>query len=261
MLRRVAAMPARRSGGNREQEGRRLLGGGNGREALEGGLDPLRLPVRGGPEGAEDLPAVDPRRHPHLCRAAALGQHLGGALEPIPDGRVAGDELHGGPQGRSGRLHLRQRDGDCDGGAAEQLAVEAGEGTGELEPGVPGTICGQPEQLVVRGSGLSVDGEIRPGRCHGRRRYRPSPSGRETHRGFVTPRGHTESMATGGWRSRALWRTRPYLAPYRRHITFIVISSIVSSAGHGRGPADRQGGDRRPAGRRRPGRDRQVGRC
>ena len=38
-------------------------------------------------------------------------------------------------------------------------------------------------------------------------------------------------MATGGWRSRALWRTRPYLAPYHRHITFIVISSIVSSAG------------------------------
>jgi ATP-binding cassette subfamily B protein len=38
-------------------------------------------------------------------------------------------------------------------------------------------------------------------------------------------------MASGGWRSRALWRTRPYLAPYRRHISFIVISSIVSSAG------------------------------
>jgi ATP-binding cassette subfamily B protein len=38
-------------------------------------------------------------------------------------------------------------------------------------------------------------------------------------------------MATGGWRSRALWRTRPYLAPYHRHLTFIVISSIVSSAG------------------------------
>jgi ATP-binding cassette subfamily B protein len=38
-------------------------------------------------------------------------------------------------------------------------------------------------------------------------------------------------MATGGWRSRALWRTRPYLAPYHRHLTFIVVSSIVSSAG------------------------------
>jgi ATP-binding cassette subfamily B protein len=38
-------------------------------------------------------------------------------------------------------------------------------------------------------------------------------------------------MATGGWRSRALWRARPYLAPYHRHLTFIVISSIVSSAG------------------------------
>ena len=38
-------------------------------------------------------------------------------------------------------------------------------------------------------------------------------------------------MASGGWRSRALWRTRPYLAPYRRHLVFIVISSIVSSGG------------------------------
>ena len=38
-------------------------------------------------------------------------------------------------------------------------------------------------------------------------------------------------MAVRGLRSRALWRTRPYLAPYRRHITFIVISSIISSAG------------------------------
>ena len=65
-------------------------------------------------------------------------------------------------------------------------------------------------------------------------RPRGSSSGsaaRETQRGAVTARGHTERMATGGWRSRALWRTRPYLAPYRRHITFIVISSIVSSAG------------------------------
>jgi len=38
-------------------------------------------------------------------------------------------------------------------------------------------------------------------------------------------------MASGGWRSRALWRTRPYLAPYRRHLAFIVTSSIVSSSG------------------------------
>ncbi|MEQ1788118.1 MAG: ABC transporter ATP-binding protein, partial [Acidimicrobiales bacterium] len=38
-------------------------------------------------------------------------------------------------------------------------------------------------------------------------------------------------MALGGWRSRALWRTRPYLEPYRPHIVFIVISSVVSSAG------------------------------
>lgn len=38
-------------------------------------------------------------------------------------------------------------------------------------------------------------------------------------------------MARGGWRQRALWRTRTYLAPYRRHLIFIVTSSIVSSAG------------------------------
>ncbi len=38
-------------------------------------------------------------------------------------------------------------------------------------------------------------------------------------------------MAPEGWRSRALWRTRSYLAPYRRHIAYIVPSSIVSSAG------------------------------
>src|SRR5687767_13679087 len=38
-------------------------------------------------------------------------------------------------------------------------------------------------------------------------------------------------MARGGWRQRALWRTRPYLVPYHRHLVFIVISSIVSSAG------------------------------
>lgn len=38
-------------------------------------------------------------------------------------------------------------------------------------------------------------------------------------------------MAREGWRQRALWRTRPYLAPYRRHIVYIVISSIVSSGG------------------------------
>jgi ATP-binding cassette, subfamily B, bacterial len=38
-------------------------------------------------------------------------------------------------------------------------------------------------------------------------------------------------MAVRGLRSRALWRTRSYLAPYRTHIVYIVISSIVSSAG------------------------------
>ena len=38
-------------------------------------------------------------------------------------------------------------------------------------------------------------------------------------------------MAVRGLRSRALWRARPYLRPYRAHIAFIVTSSIVSSAG------------------------------
>ncbi|MFL6205075.1 MAG: ABC transporter ATP-binding protein [Acidimicrobiales bacterium] len=38
-------------------------------------------------------------------------------------------------------------------------------------------------------------------------------------------------MAASGLRSRALWRTRPYLAPYRAHIIYIVVSSIVSSVG------------------------------
>lgn len=38
-------------------------------------------------------------------------------------------------------------------------------------------------------------------------------------------------MAVRGLRSRALWRARPYLRPYRAHMTFVVISSIVSSAG------------------------------
>jgi ATP-binding cassette, subfamily B, bacterial len=38
-------------------------------------------------------------------------------------------------------------------------------------------------------------------------------------------------MAARGLRSRALWRTRSYLAPYRRHIVYIVVSSIVSSVG------------------------------
>jgi ATP-binding cassette subfamily B protein len=38
-------------------------------------------------------------------------------------------------------------------------------------------------------------------------------------------------MPDRGVRSRALWRTRPYLAPYRAHIIYIVISSIVSSVG------------------------------
>ncbi|MEO6318516.1 MAG: ABC transporter ATP-binding protein, partial [Acidimicrobiales bacterium] len=35
----------------------------------------------------------------------------------------------------------------------------------------------------------------------------------------------------GGWRERALWRTRSYLAPYRRHLVVIVVSSIISSGG------------------------------
>ena len=56
-------------------------------------------------------------------------------------------------------------------------------------------------------------------------------SGAETGCSSVTPLRHTGRMAFRGLRSRALWRTRPYLAPYRTHITYIVISSIVSSAG------------------------------
>jgi ATP-binding cassette, subfamily B, bacterial len=38
-------------------------------------------------------------------------------------------------------------------------------------------------------------------------------------------------MALGGWRQRALWRTRPYLAPYRWHIVYVVTASIVSTGG------------------------------
>ena len=38
-------------------------------------------------------------------------------------------------------------------------------------------------------------------------------------------------MAQRGWQQRALWRTRPYLAPYRRHIAFIVTTSILSTGG------------------------------
>jgi ATP-binding cassette subfamily B protein len=37
-------------------------------------------------------------------------------------------------------------------------------------------------------------------------------------------------MHLGGLRRRALWRTRPYLRPYARHMTVIVVSSIMSSA-------------------------------
>jgi ATP-binding cassette subfamily B protein len=38
-------------------------------------------------------------------------------------------------------------------------------------------------------------------------------------------------MSVGGWRSRALWRVRPYLEPYRAHIACIVTTSIISSGG------------------------------
>src|SRR5205823_895108 len=37
-------------------------------------------------------------------------------------------------------------------------------------------------------------------------------------------------MRSGGLQRRALWRTRPYLRPYARHMTIIVISSVMSSA-------------------------------
>ena len=37
-------------------------------------------------------------------------------------------------------------------------------------------------------------------------------------------------MQLGGLQRRALWRTRPYLRPYARHMTVVVISSVLSSA-------------------------------
>src|SRR6188508_2470336 len=37
-------------------------------------------------------------------------------------------------------------------------------------------------------------------------------------------------MHLGGLQRRALWRTRPYLRPYARHMTVIVFTSIMSSA-------------------------------
>lgn len=40
----------------------------------------------------------------------------------------------------------------------------------------------------------------------------------------------SEGRRLGSWRERALWRTRPYLRPYTRHMTVIVVSSIMSSA-------------------------------
>jgi ATP-binding cassette subfamily B protein len=32
----------------------------------------------------------------------------------------------------------------------------------------------------------------------------------------------------GSWRDRALWRVRPYLRPYRAHLTYVVVSSVLS---------------------------------
>jgi ATP-binding cassette, subfamily B, bacterial len=40
-----------------------------------------------------------------------------------------------------------------------------------------------------------------------------------------------EEMRERSWRSRALWRVRPYLRPYRVQMTIIMVSSILSSAG------------------------------
>ena len=39
-------------------------------------------------------------------------------------------------------------------------------------------------------------------------------------------------MAMGGLRRRALWRTIPYLRPYRRHMAVIVISALVSTVAY-----------------------------
>ena len=38
-------------------------------------------------------------------------------------------------------------------------------------------------------------------------------------------------MAGGGWRDRALWRTVPYLRPYRPHMAYVVVSALISNAG------------------------------
>src|SRR3954469_6033061 len=38
-------------------------------------------------------------------------------------------------------------------------------------------------------------------------------------------------MGVGGLSSRALWRVRPYLAPYKRHITVVMVTSVISSVG------------------------------
>src|SRR5687768_2103427 len=42
--------------------------------------------------------------------------------------------------------------------------------------------------------------------------------------------GEALGMHLGGLERRALWRTRPYLRPYARHMAVIVFSSIMSSA-------------------------------
>jgi len=59
------------------------------------------------------------------------------------------------------------------------------------------------------------------------------PAGPETGAAGAAPVGNHAGMARGeeGWRGRALWRTRSYLLPYRRHLVVIVVSSIVSSGG------------------------------
>ena len=82
----------------------------------------------------------------------------------------------------------------------------------------------------------------------------------ETDCGSVTPLRHTGGMAVRGLRSRALWRTRPYLGPVPRphHLHRHQLDRLERRDG-GR-PAHREGGHRRPGGRRRPRRRSSAGR-
>ena len=130
MLRFMAAMPARRSGGIGNRKGAASSGvGTEGKRSKAASIaSGLRCAVA---PRAQKTSRPSTRAVTRTCaalRPSASTSVVHSNRSPI--WRVAGDELHGGPQGRSGRLHLRQRDRDRDGGAAEQLAVEAGKRAG-----------------------------------------------------------------------------------------------------------------------------------